>query len=241
MKEYMKIMRAVSGAHPKTSAIALLVRLGVLPLRYQLCLPALCEVFKIVMKPVPGAENLMQRLRQSHGGPEASAIIGPAMRAIDFFQSFCNDSLINAANAKIFRKRLIAAMYSAATQYWQSLQIADATRLAHPRWESQHPTATRQNKIVEHWYIASGFTHNRTRSFSTKTNATLSCLCRACGNSNETVTHIYMRCEKFAEQRRRMRKAMNEDFSMRNIIGNYEHKNTTEKFIRDSKIHEIFT
>jgi hypothetical protein len=243
-KSFMKLMRACAGTHPKTSSIAILVRLGKLPLRYQLALPALCEVYRILKNPVPGAENMMQQLRDHPSGVNGSVIIGPAITAIAFFNRYADGDLMDPSisNARIFRTRLITAMYKAADAAWKSMDVGAHTRSIHPTWHRFRILTTERSKIVENWYITAGFRQNRTLNFKAKISPVFThpC-CRACGGPVESVDHVILSCPKFAEERIKMKCRMGGGLTMQNALGNNEFKQSTEQFIAESKIHKIFT
>ena len=170
-----------------------------------------------------------------------TVFIQQARDNIEYFQTYCESSLLDAPSPKSFSKRLQCSMYSELTMKWKLQRKAAHTRSILPEWKPKAFSKIIPSKSSESWMMRCCFSQNFTRSFKKTCNPCASDVCRGCKAAPETISHIILECPIAAVQRENLRNEIGvDDFDLPRILGSADSMRATLNFISSSKLDKIF-
>ena len=146
------ILRKICHARDKTSHLAILVRLGLLPAHYFIASHAMTNYFTITnTRNAPANKKQCESFRDS-GAWNNSLFYAGAESNIQYFQKWADVPLMECNNRKSFRKALERAMFAELTEAWEISPVARHTHNLIPLWKPRKHALTHDSTTSERYY-----------------------------------------------------------------------------------------
>ena len=237
---YMGYMRNILGVtDTSASHLALLVRLGVMPLNYMLAYRSAIWYLKLIRGLCgPALRDLYLRFVQNDEAFGSTNFFKPVRDFVKRLNKHCahvNLESCPIADAKVF---LHDAIYEELNIQWAEYDGAHTCHAIHPTWKPLRWQREMKSKLTCSWYHSVAVGRGRFRSRRFEYGRCDSPACRFCGNENETVEHIIFRCSSLSEAQRKLQKACKTqgvDFSLQNLFTKPKLQRNVEEFL-----YEIF-
>ena len=227
-------MRKISGAHDTSSGYAVLVRMGVFPLQYELVFRAIFWYLKICHgKSDPALTDQLEELRSEGGEFDLTCFYRHCHNYINQISSLVGVNIFELRECE--RKDVIrSAMYIELNNYWQTLSEASITREIHPTWEYRRLPSFMHTRysytLMNNLALGRGplrGTIHRKRDISLQ-------ICRHCCNQVENLNHLVNECTKMKEQREYLKKRCEKEtkaYSLRTLFSDPELQIDTERML----------
>ena len=210
---YNWLLGVCAATMKSTCHIAILVRLGRLPLHYLIAFYSMCDFHSIVHNHTsPEMKTLLGNTTSDTKKWNASIFFKPAQANITYFTNFTNDgNLLNIPSRKVFHDKLLKAMYNELTQHWIQHKQGRTTFKILPTWT---PQKFNRNNLRKHegYYIRLSFQQNETKASQHKRNNNIEPTCTRCKSHPETAQHILQDCTSLTTQRNNMINRINQTF-----------------------------
>lgn len=233
---YRYLMRKCSAARDGTSDIAIHVRMGRMPIHYQLAFQTLCDFHGIIHNhSAPEMKRCFTTTANSTTW-NSSLFFKPCLDNLHYFRQFVpNKNLLNITSQKRFKTTLRKAMFNELTQQWTQLKSSRHTFNIIPTWNPhQHPSVI-ISKAAEGVYLRSCYTQNDTNTYNQKINPSCTARCRFCNSSEETITHWFLECPSFeAKRNKHLTSKSNKLLTLSQILTEQTQRPNTIKFILDT-------
>ena len=240
----MGYTRNILGVPDKTSHLAVLVRLGVMPLNYMLAYRSAIWYLKLIRGLCgPALRNLYFQFLQDDDTYGSTNFFKPARDFVRRLNKYCAHVDFEScpiADAKRFLER---AIYEELTLQWTQYAITSkggshTCHDIHPIWRPLRWQREMKSKLTCSWYHSVAVGRGRFRSRFFSYGIVSSPTCRFCHSEDETVDHILFSCPKLSENQeilRRSCKTLKLEFSLMNLFTKPQLQQKVESFL-----YEVF-
>ena len=199
---YLKCAKRILGVYPNTANLAVLVRLGWLPLEYKLALNAVMWCFRMlrgVGGPTLNAFYSMLQCDPDRLG--RTATLQPAIDFVTHLNSFTDIDLFEVPFTRA-REAIKSAMYSELTQYWRQIDSCKITRSIHLAWKPRKLASKIHSRVTTSCFhgfaCGQGYLKSRRHKYGKCTSPD----CRHGCNVAETAEHILVHCPFYNKERK---------------------------------------
>ena len=109
---------------------------------------------------------------------------------------------------RAFRRALERAMFSELTDAWAKSSTARHTFALIPDWKPRKLPLTHVSTTAERTLIRCCFAHNDSRTSRHFGPSQRTTLCRHCKIADETIEHIFLRCNALEHERAKLKEAL---------------------------------
>ena len=194
--------RRILGVYPNTASLAVLVRLGWLPLEYKLALNAVMWCYRVLRG--TGGPTLDAFYSRLQDNPDILSRTATLQHAIDFVQhldKFTDIDLFEVPFSQA-RQAIKTAMYNELSQYWGQADGCKILRSIHNDWNPRRLATKIHSRITTSCYhgFACGQGYLRSRRHRYGKCSTPDC--RHGCNMLETAEHILVHCPFYSKERK---------------------------------------
>ena len=233
-KFYMKCARNVLGVPPGTGNMAVLVRLGWLPLDYFLALRA-CVWYLKVIKGEAGlaAKRLVVDTFADDELWTNTCLFKPAFSLLTRLSKLTGINIFDLS-PKDRVEGIKSAMFQELTMIWHNATISRFTFGIHPVWKEnnlERQMVNRRSICIYHQYAVG---RAPTRDYYFSIHKCDSPLCRFGCPENETINHVVFSCKFNSKQRAVLIMKCNDlkiNFTLKNLLINKSLQILVEKFL----------
>jgi len=234
---YVKCCKIILGVPSSSSSVGVLVRLGLLPLRFHYVWRALVWYLKAYNG---SASMIVQRqLNDFYCDDEIwykSCFYNHAFRKLSYLSSISGVNFWVLNNSKKSSKLIRDALFSEANIYWGSFPGNCVTKAIHPEWKFLRFNRVCHSRFTSSVYHSCAVGRGKFNGFLHKISASPSPFCRlGCGqNSVEDLQHVFFDCLKNKEKIDKLKEKFKEkkiDYNVQNLFSENKMQIDVERFL----------
>ena len=226
------------------SNVALLVKIGWLPLNYILAIQALSWLYRIATEKSVGIYHLFYNMKDIPDNDEIwgdSIFFKPAydmikrLEPVYFKKHRKKVMFLESKNIQKFKSYIVEACFIEVNAFWKSYHQGRFTYSILPKWENQKILPKPHSRNSEKMYYRMCFTQNNLKEFlfSLKNTKEKDNLCRFCCSNVENVNHILIGCCKLNYVKMKNTcKRLDIKYNIKNLLTHYKLKNCVEAFLQ---------
>jgi len=231
----MGFLRNVLSVPDSTSNLAVLVRLGVMPLNYMLAFRSAVWYLKLIKGLCgPALRDLYRRFLNNDEAFGSTNFFKPARDFVRRLNKYCVHINLESCSIADAKRHLRDAIYDELSSQWAASTDARTCRRVHPTWKPMRWQRNMKSKLTCTWYHQVAVGRGRFRSFLFKCGKAHTQVCRLCDSETETVDHIFFDCPKLSATRDTLRKICDElgyDFNLQNLLTRPKLQIAVEEFL----------
>ena len=205
---YMGYMRDILGVPDKTSHLAILVRLGVMPLNYMLAYRSAIWYLKLKRGLCGSAlRDLYHKFENNDEALGSTNFFKPVSIFVKRLNRYCKHVNLESCPISEAKVLLRDAIYKELNSQWISYDGAHTCHEIHPVWKPLRWKREMKSKLTCSWYHSVAVGRGRFRSRLFDYGKAASPACRFCGSEDETVEHIFFSCTILSDDRSLLQKA----------------------------------
>lgn len=240
---YMGFLRNVLSVPDKTSNLAVLVRVGAMPLNYMLAYRSAIWYLKLIKGLCgPALRDLHTRFLNNDEAFGSTHFFKPARDFVRRLNKYCAHVNLETCSIVDAKRLLRDAIYDELSTQWVANTEARICHSIHPTWKPLRWQREMKSKLTCTWYHEVAVGRGRFRSYLFKCGRAQTQVCRLCDNEAETVDHIFFHCTSLLETRKPLRKACDKlgyDFNLQNLFTKPKLQRTVEEFLYDIFIRKF--
>ena len=189
---YIGYMRNILGVPDNTSSLAVLVRLGVMPLNYMLAYRSAIWYMKLIRGLCgPALRNLYLRFLSDDEAFGVTNFFKPVRDFVKRLNGYCAHVNLEECPIADAKRLLRDAIYEELNEQWVQYDGSQVCHNVHPTWKPIRWQREMKSKLTCSWYHSVAVGRGRFRSRLYDYGIADSPACRFCGKQNETVDHIF--------------------------------------------------
>ena len=201
-RKYVDCGRRILGVAQRTANLAIIVRLGWLPLEYKLALNAIMWCLKTMRDdagPTLGAfySSIVNRPDML----SRTATIQPAIDFVSYLNNFSNVNLFDIPTKHV-KLKLREAMFTELTQYWRNSNDCKPLHTIHNDWRPRELASRIFSRLTTSCYHNFACGHSKLRARQHHFGLCNSPLCRHGCDTPETAEHVLVHCPSFNKERK---------------------------------------
>jgi len=237
-KIYNKCCRNILGLPPGTSNLAVLVRLGIMPLNYLLAYRA-CTWYLRIVKGLAGSE-VHDQLWNLYSDDEAwtqTCFFRPAYELIKRLNLYVKDAHkidIFTAPFHVGRRLLKEAFFHELNTLWNDYDGCKIGHIIHPEWKPLKWQNLMTCKRVNVQYHRLAVGRGNTQVWYDRIGISVNKNCRFCKNTEENIEHLFLHCQCLTTDRVLLKskcEAHNITFDLQTLFTHPKLQIPVEKFI----------
>ena len=238
---YIECSKLILGINVNVSSIALLVRIGWLPLNYVLAVQSLCWLFRIANDERTGIHNLFNWMRSRENDEiwGDSLFFKPAydmikrLEYVYYLDKHKEIDFLDSVNVKEFKRLVIESCYIEVNSYWKNVKSGRHTFKLIPEWEKRKILDQALPRKCEIMYYKLSFHQNYLKEFMYYIGKSDNDLCRFCSLEKESLIHVFRDCKKVDNHSLQMECCRNNvEFNLTQILTNENLKFRTGIFLQ---------
>jgi len=218
---YIKLCKAILGVPISSSSLAVYVRLGVLPLRYHLCLRALVWY----LRGFHGKAGIVvqKQLFRMYADDEVwmnTCFYQPCYLMLRRLSAFSGVNFWEVPLHKV-SSVIRDAMFSELNHFWSRDSTATDTHLIQPIWKYFKFSRICHSRTSSVLFHKCALGRAPFRQFLHRCGKHDSPMCRGGCKSEETISHVFFECKFFNDQRQELKKLCKEknlEFNITNLF-----------------------
>ena len=234
---YMGYMRNILSVPDKTSHLAILVRLGVMPLNYMLAFRSAIWYLKLIRGLCgPALRDLHLRFLRNDEAFGSTNFFKPVKDFVSRLNKYCSHANLETCPIADAKQFLREAIYEELSMQWTQYDGASTCHIVHPTWKPLRWQRDMKSKLTCSWYHTVAVGRGRFRSLLFRYGSVDSQVCRLCNSENETIEHIFFNCSLLSETRKDLQifcKAQGLDFTLQNLFTRASLQRKVEEFLYD--------
>ena len=233
---YVKCCKLILGVPGNSCSVGVLVRLGVLPLRFHYAWRALVWYLKAYDG---SASMIVQRqLNDFYRDDEIwykSCFYNHAFRMLSYLSSVSGVNFWALNNNKKASRLIRDALFLVASNYWVNFEGNCVTKAIHPDWKSCKFNRVCHSRFTSSIYHSCAVGRGKFNGFLHKISASPSPFCRlGCTNIDEDLQHVFFDCVKNKEKIKKLKEKFIKkkfDYNLRNIFNEKKMQIDVERFL----------
>ena len=230
-------MRNILGVPDTTSHLAILVRLGVMPLNYMLAYRSAIWYLKLIRGLCgPALLDLHRKFLSNDEAFGSTNFFKPVRDFIKRLNAYCDDVNLETCPIVDARRHLRDAIYSELNIQWSEYDRARTCHDIHPVWKPVCWQRDMKSKLTCSWYHSVAVGRGRFRKRFLDYGMKDSPACRFCGRDDETIEHIFFSCPMLSEAQEKLKNAcrnFNLKFNLKNLFTKPKLQRNVEEFLYD--------
>ena len=219
----------------KTSHLAILVRLGVMPLNYMLAYRVAIWYLKLIRGLCgPALRDLYLKFLSHDEAFGSTNFFKPVRDFVKRLNKYCDHVDLESCPLTEAKCLLHDAIYEELNIQWSQYEGAHICHNIHPVWKPLRWQREMKSKLTCSWYHSVAVGRGRFRSRLFDYGKSTSPVCSFCGSANETVDHIFFCCPKLSGTQRELSKAcenFNLEFNLCNLFTKKQLQRNVEEFL----------
>lgn len=233
---YVKCCKIILGVPTSSCSVCVLVRLGLLPLRFHYVWRALVWYLKAYNG---SASVVVQRQLLSFYAEDEiwykSCFYNHAYRMLSYLNSITGVNFW-ALNSKKASTLIRNALFSEANKFWSHFAVNKVIKVIHPEWKFFRFNRVSHSRLTSSFYHSCAVGRGKFNGFLHKINAAPLPNCRlGCGNDHiEDIRHVFFDCQMNKEKVDKLKKLFEEkkiDYNLQNIFCENRSQIDVEKFL----------
>ena len=198
---YIGIGRKILGAHPTTANLAIMVRIGWLPLEYKYALNAIMWTLRIINNTAgPTLEAFYNSINTDPHLLKLTATIQPAIDFLTHLNKYSDHDLLQV-HLKQAKSAIRTAMFNELTDIWKHEPSCKQLHNIHSDWRPRSYCRRSVSRVTISCYHTLACGAGYLRSWSHRIKLSPSPNCRHGCNVSETAEHILLDCPFYTSAR----------------------------------------
>jgi len=241
---YIDCGRKILGAHPKTAGLAILVRLGWLPLDYKLALNAVMWSLRTLNDTAgPTLRAFYASISDHPDILTRTATLQPAFDFLAYLNKYTDTDLFTVP-LKCVKSAIKVAMFNELTIFWRNCSECSCLHAIYDDWQPRKLASNIFSRVTTSCYHDFACGHSKLRARHHIFGIAKSPLCRHGCNAAETAEHVLLHCPFFNKERLLISTkclSLSLDISVRTFLTNNQIHTVVERllslFLQHHKTH----
>ena len=238
---HVESAKLILGISVNVSHVALLVRIGWIPLKYILAIQSLCWFYRIVNDDRTSIHQLFKwmRLKENDELWGDSLFLKPAydmikrLQYVYYLETNIDLDFLDSVNVSAFKRLVTEACFMEVNMFWKNTDDGRFTYDLVPVWKKVKILDQSISRRFESMYYRLSFYQNHLNEFMHRIGKTDKDLCRFCALEKENADHVFLGCEKEDNISLQMECVrQNVKFVLKEILTNEKLKYRTELFVQ---------
>ena len=231
---YIDCGRRILGAHPKTAGLAILVRLGWLPLEYRLALNAVMWSLRTLNDIAgPTLHAFYTSISDQPDKLQRTATLQPAFDFLAHLNKFADTDLF-AIPIKRVKQVIQTAMFNELTIFWRDCGDCTCLHAIYDDWQPRKLASRIFSRVTTSCYHDFACGHSKLRARHHHFGIAKSPLCRHGCDAAETAEHVLLHCPFFTKERLLINTkclSLGLDISLRTFLTNNQIHTVVERLL----------